>query len=82
MSFPISRYVCSKFVRWTSSTFQNHYTTLSYHFPGPIANPVRLTAPPHHPFSNQSINMSHPTNQEIISNALFNLKGRVALVTG
>jgi len=26
--------------------------------------------------------MSHPSNQNIISNALFNLKGRVALVTG
>lgn len=26
--------------------------------------------------------MSHPSNQRIISNALFNLKGRIALVTG
>lgn len=26
--------------------------------------------------------MSHPSNQDLISNALFNLKGRVALVTG
>lgn len=26
--------------------------------------------------------MSHPSNKDIISNALFNLKGRVALVTG
>jgi len=26
--------------------------------------------------------MSHPTNQDLTSNALFNLKGRVALVTG
>jgi NAD(P)-dependent dehydrogenase (short-subunit alcohol dehydrogenase family) len=28
------------------------------------------------------MNMSHPSNQNVISNALFNLKGRVALVTG
>lgn len=26
--------------------------------------------------------MSHPSNQDVVSNALFNLKGRIALVTG
>jgi hypothetical protein len=32
--------------------------------------------------SSRSVIMSHPTNKGVISNALFNLKGRVALVTG
>jgi len=32
--------------------------------------------------SSLQITMSHPPNQDIISNAHFNLKGRVALVTG
>merc|ERR1712093_762103 len=36
----------------------------------------------HLQFYQNFITMSHPSNKDIISNALFNLKGRVALVTG
>merc|ERR1711964_555511 len=43
---------------------------------------VKLFCSSHLQFYQNFITMSHPSNKDIISNALFNLKGRVALVTG